>query len=200
MVNIVVSFIAGLLSSCIIWWITYRLLSPKLDITNNIAKTRKGKFLIGIRNASRRRDIYDISVYVRYHFASDNYYASKLEHIALLKKSPKPKCRKLTCEMIPFATKIILRGFKNQEGKLLSIEDFFEESNNKKKGFIDVFAIGYDIISGSTRHVMTKRYFHRDLMYDAKIEIGNDYIAVKPDNEESDILISDYDYNNKADI
>lgn len=124
MAGLIASFFAGILSSIVVWWITNRTLQPRIEVTNQIAKTPGGKFLIGIRSASRYKEVYDITVYVRYRFASDNYYSTKMEQIALLKRSPGKKGDTKT-DMIPFATKLFLDGYKNAQGELLTAEDFF---------------------------------------------------------------------------
>ena len=199
MVSLIASFFAGILSSIVVWWITNRTLQPRIEVTNQIAKTPGGKFLIGIRNASRYREVYDITVYVRYRFASDNYYSTKMEQIALLKRCPGKKEDTKT-EMIPFATKLLLDGYKNAEGKLLTAEDFFNDRDNKDKGFIDVFVIGYDVVSGSTRHVISQRYFSKDIVINAQIRIDNNTMKVEPIRPESGIQSLFYDHYHQADI
>ena len=194
------SFIAGIMSSGVIWWITSRKLSPKIEITHQIAKTPKGKYLIGLWNASNKREIYDITVYVRYHFASDNYYASKVEHIPLLKRNPNQDSDNVSDENKPYATKLILDGYKNFQGTQMSVEDFFNERNNKERGFIDIFAIGYDIVSGSTRHVRTQRFYYQDVIQDARISFVRNGMKVGPDDCESGIQSSFYDHNYQTDI
>lgn len=199
MISIIASFFAGILSSIVVWWITNRTLHPRIEVTDRIAKTPNGKFLIGIRNASHYRDIYDITVYVRYRFASDNYYSTKMEQIAMLKRSP-GKSEYTKSEMIPFATKLFLDGYKNAKGELLTAEDFFNDRDNKDKGFIDVFVIGYDVVSGSTRHVISQRYFSKDLVINAQIRIDNNTMKVEPIRPDSGIQSHFYDHYHQADI
>ena len=124
---------------------------------------------------------------------------SLLEQIALLKRCPGKKEDTKT-EMIPFATKLLLDGYKNAEGKLLTAEDFFNDRDNKDKGFIDVFVIGYDVVSGSTRHVISQRYFSKDIVINAQIRIDNNTMKVEPIRPESGIQSLFYDHYHQADI
>lgn len=63
-----------------------------------------------------------------------------------------------------------------------------------------MFVIGYDVISGSTRHVISQRYFSKDLVKNAQIRIDNNSMKVEPIRPDSGIQSYFYDHYHQADI
>lgn len=99
-IGIIVSFLAGGIMSLLIWFLTTKLLSPKMNLSDEIARRAigsdgKNQYFIKIQNVSKHRNIYDITCYARYHFSNDSFYTETFATIPLLESmSEKDECKR----------------------------------------------------------------------------------------------------------
>lgn len=168
----VLGFITGILISVIAWWIINALFAPRILFSKKIAKTQRGHFQVAIQNSSRWRDVCDIYAYIRFRFASGNYYSAKLGHVLLLEKQTGKS--PYSFKQSPRISSIILEidGYKDADGKLHSIDDFFEVGGKNEDSFIEIFILGRDVFNTSSKKLVKARYFHKDISYNSCIKKG----------------------------
>lgn len=156
-----INFLYGIVTSFGVWWLTNKLLSPRIGISSHIS-SKNNKSFIKIQNKSFFREIYDIDIYGRYHFASGNFYAKKITHVALLKKKPWKKF--VTEEKKPYETMLPLYAPSvNRIGTCSGLDAFFDSEANQRDGYVDIIIVGYDKFTGSTRHAKLRRYYYKDI-------------------------------------
>ena len=198
------NFLLGIVASFICWLIINVILSPRLKISSKIAcrniydqqKDNRKLFQIKITNKSRIRDVYDIDVRIRYHLSKDSYYSGGLSHISLLKPRPFFLKKPINNKRTPFYSILNIKGFKDKNGSTTSIDDFFKVGNNE---WIDIFAIGYDRFTGSTRHLKTVRYYMHDIEVNSYFEENeDDPVSLPSDDRNVHNVI--YDNHNQTDI
>lgn len=93
-IGIIVSFLSGGIMSVLIWFLTTKLLSPKMKLSDEIARRAvgfdgKNQYFIKIQNVSEHRNIYGITCYARYHFSNDSFYTETFPTIPLLESKSK---------------------------------------------------------------------------------------------------------------
>lgn len=120
MIGYVFSFIAAIITSFITWLLSVKIFKPQIGISTDIVTkgTKEGKnkiFKFKIQNQSLRRDIYDISVYATYCFASKNYYSTRIRHLPMLKVRPANDIKTITADMEPYEMKIEIQGPQTKE-------------------------------------------------------------------------------------
>lgn len=173
MIGYVFSFIAAIITSFIAWLLSVKIFKPQIGISTDIVTkdTKEGKnriFKFKIQNQSLRRDIYDISVYATYCFASKNYYSTRIRHLPMLKVRPAEDIKTITADMEPYEMKIEIQGPQTKENIRQSLEDFFENASNSGdlKPYIDIEIIAYDKFSGSVKYAYAQRYFKENIKYE----------------------------------
>ncbi len=158
------TFILGLATSIIAWFITNRFCAPRIAISKKIVHMRSGKYVFKIQNQSHWHEIYDVSIYIRYCFSSNNYYPYIQTPVALLKV--KPRKTRTTFAGEPYEMKIEIKGPKKRgQEQEIPLHDFFSIPDQPviREPYIDVIIICYDKFSGSTRHAIQERYHRSDV-------------------------------------
>lgn len=183
----IASFFAGGVMSLLIWFLTTKLLSPKMLLTGEISRTyvkeeKKNHYFLKIRNESNQRDIYDIACYVRCHFSDDSFYSETFPPIPLLKKKKNDsicKCeRKIELKNINLAN--VNKAIQDKYGKSdnqINIDEFFEKEADN--GYIEMIVICYDAFSGAKRCVLSKEFHKKDIR-DGFYPIGSMKIHKEP--------------------
>lgn len=166
----IISCIVAIITSLVAWFLSIILFKPRMGISKNIVtaenETKKDEnknFNFKIQNQSRIRDVYDISVYATYCFASKNYYSTKIRHLPRLKVKP---FIKTISDKGPYEMKIEIHEPQTKTNSLQSLEDFFNnisESGNDKP-YIDIEIVAYDQF-GSVKYAFSQRYYKEDMMY-----------------------------------
>lgn len=184
------SFLAGGFMSLLIWFLTTKLLSPKMKLSDEIARRPsvgfdgKNQYFLKIQNVSKRRDIYDITCHARYHFSNNSFYTETLPPIPLLQsKSKKDACkweRKLELKNLnllktPNAVQEkyidsksieIKNGEKTEAENVeknelqVNIDEFFQK---EEQGYLEMIVICYDAFSGAKRCVLSKKFELKDI-------------------------------------
>lgn len=161
------SFIMGLLSSAIIWWLILKLTTPQLLLSSKIVKKSSDSYLIKIHNKSYYRGIYNIIIHAVYCTANENYHREKLTTVAYLKHKPwfnkKVKIRQYNK---PYEMKIRFTGPKTEKDSYLPLADFLGKNKfieNQNNAFLDVVIICYDKYTGTAKQIVTNRYFAKDI-------------------------------------
>lgn len=165
-IEFIASFIAGGLMSLIIWFLTTKLLAPKLILSSDIARTfvrdeKKNHYYLKIQNESNKRAIYDIACYVRFHFSDDSFYSQTFSPIPLLQVMDKHESfkyeRKIELKNINLsAVNHAIQQKYSAPNNQINIDTFFEVE--KDKGYIEFIAICYDAFSGAKRCVLSKEF------------------------------------------
>jgi|GEM_PF-2653947 len=172
-IGYIISFVIAIITSFVAWLLSVRLFMPKIGISTEIVtkerKDNKNKtFKFKIQNQSQKREVYDISVYATYCFASKNYYSTKIRHLPILKVKPSEKRETITADTEPFEMKIDILGPNTKENTKQSLEDFFE--NISKSGnlqpYIDIEIVAYDKFSGSVKYAYGQRYYKENIKYE----------------------------------
>lgn len=165
------SFIVGIAASIIGWWLVNFFISPKLSISKKIAVTHSGQYQIGIKNKSCLFDVCNMYAYVRFNFANGNHYSTGIGQILLL-----DKCRIVQIKRKRKNTKssilLSLGNYRGANGELLPAEMFFESSDNKTNGTIDVYVIGHNGLYGSAKKLCKKQYCYDDVLKNSFIKRG----------------------------
>ena len=186
-VEIIVSFVSGGLMSLIIWFLTTKLLSPKLILSPKIARTHikdenKCHYYLKIQNGSKSRDIYDIACYIRFHFSDDSFYSQTIPTIPLLrvkdennshKYERKIEMKNINLNAVSKATQLKYNVADNQ----INIDTFFEME--KDKGYIEFVVVCYDAFSGAKRCVLSKE-FHNDDINNGYFPLGKMFVEEEP--------------------
>ena len=186
-VEIIVSFVSGGLMSLIIWFLTTKLLSPKLILSSKIARTHikdenKCRYYLKIQNGSKSRAIYDIACYVRFHFSDDSFYSQTIPPIPLLrvkdehnshKYERKIEMKNINLNAVSQAVKLKYNATDNQ----INIDNFFE--TEKDKGYIEFVVICYDAFSGAKRCVLSQE-FHKDDINEGYFPHGKMVVEEEP--------------------
>lgn len=185
-VMLVVSFLMGGVMSLMIWFLTTKILSPKMLLADDISRIRsnnenKKRYFLKIQNTSVKRDIYDIACYVRYHFSDDSFYSETIPSIPLLKYQEKG-CdykyeRKIELKKINLdkVNKTLQEKYCKNDNQI-EIDEFFEKE--KDKGYIEMIVICYDAFSGAKRCVVSKEFTRNNIKeghyLDGSMEIKNE--------------------------
>lgn len=165
-IEFIVSFIAGGLMSLAIWLLTTKFLAPKLILSPDMARTfvkdeKKNRYYLKIQNESRKRAIYNIVCYARFHFSDDSFYSLTFPPIPLLqinddcnsyKYERKIEIKNINLDAV---NKAIQQKFNSADNQI-NIDKFFEIE--KDKGYIEIIIICYDVFSGAKRCVLSKEF------------------------------------------
>lgn len=166
----IISCIVAIITSLVAWFLSIILFKPRMSISKNIVtaenNAKKGEnknFNFKIQNQSWVRDVYDISVYAIYCFASKNYYSTKVRHLPRLKAKP---FIKTVLEKGPYEMKIEIHGPQTKTNYQQSLEDFFNNTSGtgNNKPYIDIEIVAYDQF-GSVKYAFSQRYYKEDMMY-----------------------------------
>lgn len=88
-VGFILSFVSGAIVSLAIWFLTTKLLSPKMLLSDSVSRTSANngviRYYFKLQNNSSHRDIYDITCYARFHFSNDFFYSQTISPIPLLR-------------------------------------------------------------------------------------------------------------------
>lgn len=172
-IGYILSFVVAIITSFIAWLLSVKFFKPEMGISTEIVtKDKKEKenktFKFKIQNQSLKREVYDISVYATYCFASKNYYSTIIRHLPILKVKPSKKQGTITADMEPYEMKINIPGPQTRENTQQSLEDFFENISNSGnlQPYIDIEIVAYDKFSGSVKYAYGQRYYKEDIKYE----------------------------------
>lgn len=172
-IGYILSFVVAIITSFVAWLLSVRIFKPKMGISTEIVtKDRENSenktFKFKIQNQSLKREIYDISVYATYCFASKNYYSTRIRHLPILKVKPSEKLETIIADMEPYEMKIDIRGPQTRENTQQSLEDFFGNVSNSGnlQPYIDIEIVAYDKFSGSVKYAYGQRYYKKDIRYE----------------------------------
>lgn len=166
LIMLIVSFLMGGIMSLLIWFLTTKILSPKMLVANNLSRVHinhegKKRYFLKIQNHSPKRNVYDIACYIRYHFSDDSFYSETIPTIPLL-RNKEEGCdykyeRKIELKRINLANvnKTIQERY-GKENNQIDIDEFFEKEKNN--GYIEMIVICYDAFSGAKRCVISKEF------------------------------------------
>ena len=174
----IISCIVSIITSLVAWFLSIILFKPRMGISKNIVtaenNAQKGEnknFNFKIQNQSWIRDVYDISVYATYCFASKNYYSTKIRHLPRLKVKP---FFKTVSDKGPYEMKIEIHGPQTKINSQQSLEDFFNNisKSGNDKPYIDIEIVAYDQF-GSVKYAFSQRYYKEDIMYEHYFRNGS---------------------------
>lgn len=165
-IKLLTSFLLGGIMSLIIWFLTTKILSPKMLLANDISRIRiynegKKRYFLKIQNVSTKRDIYDIVCYLRYHFSDDSFYSATIPTIPLLKCKESgfdyKYERKIELKKINLANmnKAIQERYGKEDNQI-EIDEFFEKEGYN--GYIEMIVICYDAFSGAKKCAVSKEF------------------------------------------
>lgn len=183
------SFIAGIMSSAIVWWIINKFTTPRLSLSQKIVRNRKSpdSYLIKIQNKSHLRGVYNVIIHTVYCTANESYHREELTTVAYLKHKPWfHKKEKVEQKEKPYEMKIRIMGPKKNSQEYVPLEMFLEEKSSPKsqnKAFLDIIIICYDRYSGTAKQIITNRYFTQDVLDDVHFEEGSVDVVANDNNE-----------------
>ncbi len=186
--NVAVSgFLAGILSSALVWWVIQLLTRPRLLISDTIVKNKKGVggYRIKIQNSSHFRDIYNINIHTVYCTAREGYHREELVTVAYLRRKPWIKPERVIQNDKPYEMKIRLMGPKTGERKYKSLETFLKKKSSeetKNRAFLDVIIICSDKYTGTAKQILSHRYFAENVRDDAHFVEGR----IKAEDDDKD--------------
>ena len=128
--GLILNPILAIIASIVAWLVSVKMFKPEIGISTEIVTKDKKEaenkmFKFKIQNQSRRREVYDISVYATYCFASKNYYSTRIRHLPVLKINPYVEQEKTTPDdMEPYEMKINILGPQTKGNTQQSLEDF----------------------------------------------------------------------------
>lgn len=175
----ILSSIVAIITSFVAWLLSVKIFKPKIGISTEIVTNDKKeavdkKFKFKIQNLSPTREVYDISVYATYCFASKNYYSTRIRHLPILKVNPFVETEDTTPDMEPYEMKINILGPQTKGNTQQSLEDFFDNTSNSGnvKPYIDIEIVAYDKFSGSIKYAYGQRYYEENIKYEHVFDVG----------------------------
>lgn len=175
----ILSSIVAIITSTIAWLVSVKLFKPQIGISTEIVTKDKKEaenkiFKFKIQNQSPRREIYDISIYATYCFASKNYYSTRIRHLPVLKVNPCVEPEDTTPDMEPYEMKISILGPQTKGNTQQSLEDFFDNISDSgdSKPYIDIEIVAYDKFSGSVKYAYSQRYYKENIKYEHVFKDG----------------------------
>lgn len=171
----IINPVVAICASVIAWLLSVKIFKPQMGISREIVtkekkETENKTFNFKIQNQSFKREIYDISVYATYCFASKNYYSTRVRHLPILKVKASE----------PYEMKIDILGPQNRDGAQQSLEDFFDNVSNSGNStpHVDIEIVAYDKFSGSVKYAYSQRYYKCNIKYehvfrDGELESSN---------------------------
>ncbi len=179
--ELIIGFILGAFASWLVWIITQKLISPKIDISSSIIRQnvsyKKNKiYKIKIHNKSKWRDIIDVEVHFRIKFPfisnekGSREFATVVEipigkhngHIPRI-KSKKSQVMHIYVEKTDRFEDIVFpedirKKYKEKELDLDYVLSF------SKEVYGQLFVFGYDSFSGSRILFESKKYYFLDIV------------------------------------
>ena len=147
---------------------------PKLKISTEITMNKYP--LIKILNASRRYEIYDLYVYIRYYFGGNNYYADKPHYVPLLCKRPMRNSETIGPYQMLFklngpkreadSPPMLSGGKMNQareKGLEQNINDYFDEPTCDRR-YIEVGVLCCSKFGGGIKYIFSQRYQKQNIV------------------------------------
>lgn len=158
----ILTFILSICASIIAAFLINRFCAPQIAISKNIICKSSGTSIIKIQNTSFLREIYDISIHLRYCSDKKDYYPTSLTPVALLKTKPTRRCKN-TDDNEPYEIKLKLKYPRDNKEKEILLLDFFR-NDTRNKPYLDVIIICSSKINGFTKHAIQQRYYNRDVL------------------------------------
>ena len=176
----IISSIVAIITSLIAWLLSVRLFKPQIGIsfdivTKDTKESSNKTFKFKIQNKSLRREVYDISVYATYCFASKNYYSTRIRHLPILKVKPSEIVQSVSPDMEPYEMKIEIQGPQTKTNSHQSLEDFFNNisDSGRAKPYVDIEIVAYDKFSGSVKYAYSQRYYKENIKYEHVFKDGS---------------------------